>query len=291
MTCASLVAVGACSGRNGDANRGDSANAATASGDVARDTAAAATNPAGGAAGTTTPSSSSSGMSAMSITGGDPEIIQVMATVDQGEVADGQMAQRMAHNSQVKAFARELVAAHTKSLTQDKALAKAANVQLMSSSGTGMSGTGASGSASSTGTTGTTGKADSSSKSGTASSAGTAGTSGASGQMSNVAMQLQTMHQQNAERLRGMQGAAFDSAFINAQVMGHQQVLQLLQSSGTQTQNTKLSTHIATATKEVQDHLDRAQKIQQSLASGGTGGMGDSTSKSKTASDTGRKPN
>jgi putative membrane protein len=270
MTCASLVAVGACSGRNGDANRGDSANTATASGDVARDTAAAATNPAGGAAGTTSPSGSA-GSSAMTITGGDPEIIQVMATVDQGEIADGQMAQKMARNSQVKAFARELVSAHTKSLSQDKALAKATGVQLMSS----------------TGTTGTTGKADSAKKADTASSAAT---SGASSQMSPVATQLQTMHQQTAERLRGLQGAAFDTAFINAQVMGHQQALQLLQSSGTVTQNTKLSTHIATATKEVQDHLDRAQKIQQSLASGGTG-MGDSTSKSKTGSDTGRKGN
>ena len=260
MTCASLVAVGACSGRNGDASR-DSATSATASGDVARDTAAAATNPAAGTAATASPSSSA-GASTMTMTGGDPEIIQVMATVDQGEVAAGQMAQKMARSSQVKAFARELVAAHTKSLTQDKALAKAANVQLMSS----------------TGTSGTTAKADSANK------------AGAPSQMSNVAMQLQTMHQQTAERLRGLQGAAFDTAFINAQVMGHQQVLQLLQSSGTVTQNTKLSTHIATATKEVQDHLDRAQKIQQSLASGGTG-MGDSTSKSKTASDTGRKPN
>jgi putative membrane protein len=268
MTCASLVAVGACSGRNGDANRGDSANTATASGDVARDTAAAATNPAGGAAGTTSPSSSA-GSSAMTITGGDPEIIQVMATVDQGEIADGQMGQKMAKNSQVKAYARELVAAHTKSLSQDKALAKAANVQLMSS----------------TGTTGTTGKADSANKTDTASSAATSGTSG---QMSPVAMQLQTMHQQTAERLRGLEGAAFDTAFINAQVMGHQQALQLFQSSGTTTQNTKLSTHLATATKEVQDHLDRAQKIQQTLASGGTG---DSTSKSKTGSDTGRTGN
>jgi len=257
MTCASLVAVGACSGRNGDANRADSATTATAGGDVARDTAAAATNPAG-----TMSPSSSAGSSVMTITGGDPEIIQVMATVDQGEVADGQMGQKMARNSQVKAYARELVAAHTKSLSQDKALAKAANVQLMSS----------------TGTSGTTGKADS------------AATSGASGQMSPVATQLQTMHQQTAERLRGLQGAAFDTAFINAQVMGHQQALQLFQSSGTTTQNTKLSTHLATATKEVQDHLDRAQKIQQSLASGGTG-MGDSTSKSKTGSDTGRKGN
>jgi putative membrane protein len=185
----------------------------------------------------------------------------------------------MARNSQVKAFARELVSAHSKSLAQDKALAKAANVQLMSSTGT--SGTMGKGDSA------MMGKGDSANKAGAASSAGT---SGASGQTSNVAMQLQNMHQQTAERLRGLQGAAFDTAFINAQVMGHQQVLQLLQSSGTVTQNTKLSTHIATATKEVQEHLDRAQKIQQSLASGGTG-MGDSASKSKTGSDTGRKGN
>ena len=260
MACASLVAVGACGGRNGDANSGDSANSATASGDVARDTAAAAMTP--GAAG--------SSMSSMSITGGDPEIIQVMAAVDQSEIADGQMAQRMARNAQVKSFARELVSAHTKSLAQDRQLAKTANVQLSTS------GTGASGTASSTGTTGTTGKAD------------TANMAGASGQPSQVVTQLQTMHQQTADRLRSLQGADFDTAFVNAQAMGHQQVLQLLQSSGTQTQNTRLSQHIATATKEVQEHLDRAQKLQQTLASGG---MADSASKSRTGSDTARKGN
>src|SRR4051812_42480556 len=129
--CASLVSVGACGGRNGgDANNSDSATTATASGDVARDTTASGT--AGAAA--TTPGSAG-GSSSMSITGGDPEIIQVLAVVDQGEVADGQMAQRMARNAQVKTFARTLVTEHTKSLQQDRQLAKTANVQLMNMTG------------------------------------------------------------------------------------------------------------------------------------------------------------
>jgi len=268
--CASLAATGACGRNGGDANNNaDSATTATASGDVARDTTAGATASAAAA----TPSSAS-GTTSMSITGGDPEIIQVLATVDQGEIADGQMAQRMARNAQVKALARTLVTEHTASLQKDRQLAKTANVQLMNATG-GMSG--ASG-------TSKTGTGDSASKAGVnPGSQGTSGTSG--GSMSNVAMQLQTMHQQTSERLSSMQGAAFDSAFVNAQVMGHQQVLTLLQGAASQGQNSAVSQHLADATKHVQDHLERAQKLQQSLASG----TSDSTSKGRSASDTSRK--
>ena len=41
------------------------------------------------------------------ITGGDPEILQVLAVVDQSEVQDGQLAQQKARNAQVKSFARD----------------------------------------------------------------------------------------------------------------------------------------------------------------------------------------
>jgi hypothetical protein len=45
------------------------------------------------------------------------------------------------------------------------------------------------------------------------------------------------------------------------------------------------------ATTEGQNHLQRAQQIQQSLMSGGTGGAsgGDTASRTKTGSDTGRR--
>lgn len=252
VTCASLVAVGACK-RNRDAASGDTASTATASGTMARDTAAAATAPAAGAP------SPSAGTTALAITGGDPEIVQVMATVDKGEVEDGHLGERMAHNSQVKAYARELVTDHSKSLQQDRQLAKALNVPLKL------------GDSSASGRTDTTAK------------------SGASGAVSNVAMQLQTIHQQTDERLRSLKGAAFDTAFVDAEAMGHQQVLALLQSAESQAQNPAVKEHLTAAVKGVQQHLDRAQKLQQSLTSGSSG-MGDSTSKMRSGSDTARKP-
>jgi putative membrane protein len=206
----------------------------------------------------TTPTSGASG-AGMTITGGDPEILNVLAVVDQGEVQDGQMAQRQARNARVKSYARELVQAHTKSLQKDRQLAKAANVELMNASGR-----------------------DSSSKSDT-SAAATAATSGGTG----VAAQIHQMHVQASQRLKSLKGADFDSAFVNAQVMGHQQVLDLLQRAQNQAQNADVQNHVADAVKEVQTHLDRARELQQSLTSGGTGAVGDSAS--KTRADTGRR--
>ena len=264
--CASFVGVTACGGGNRDAT-----DSATATGDVARaDSAATAPGAAPGTTATapgaaTAPAGSAS---TLSITGGDAEILQVLAVVDQGEIQDGQLAQRQARNAQVKAFARQLVAAHTKSLQQDRSLAKANNVQLMSSSGT----AGTSGASKAGGTD--------TSKAATPSATGASGTAGSSA----VATQLQSQHMQMMEQVRNAQGAAFDSAFMNAQVMGHQQVLDLLQRSQSQAQNSGVQQHLTVAMKEVQSHLDRAQQLQQSLATGGT--AGDSANKSKTRSDT-----
>jgi putative membrane protein len=243
------VALGACK-RNRDAASGDTASTAAAPGDVARDTAAAATAPAAGA------TSPVAGTTALAITGGDPEIVQVLATVDKGEVEDGHLGERRAHNSQVKAYARELVTDHSKSLQQDRQLAKAMNVPL---------------------------------KLGDSSTSGRTDTTAASGSVSNVAVQLKTMHQQTDERLRSLQGAAFDSAFVNAEATGHQQVLALLQNAESQAQNPAVKEHLTAAIKGVQQHLDRAQQLQQSPTSGSSG-MGDSTSKKRMGSDTGRKP-
>jgi putative membrane protein len=259
--CASLVSIAACGGNDGD-------NTDSAAGEVARaDSAAtapgaapgtAATAPAGGAAGGTAGGT-------MSITGGDPEILQVLAVVDMGEIQDGQLAQRQARNAQVKAFARELVTSHQRSLRQTRQLAKSSNVQLMNDSGSMATGT------------------DTNRSATTPSSA--AGTPGTAGATSGVAGQLHTMHMQMMEQVRNQQGAAFDSAFVNAQVRGHQQVLDMLQRAQGQAQNSGVQQHLTAATKEVQTHLERAQQLQQRLSGGGTGG--DSATKSGT--DTTRK--
>jgi hypothetical protein len=71
-------------------------------------------------------------------------------------------------------------------------------------------------------------------------------------------------------------------------------VLSLLQSAQGQAQNASLQQHVAAAIKAVQSHLDKGQQLQQSLTSGASGSMSDTTSKTKSdtgksKSDTGRR--
>jgi len=247
---ASLLVFAACSGRNGD--RIDSTTSAASGGEAARpDSAAGAVAP--GAAATARPESSTAAPSAantpaLKITGGDPEILQVLAVVDQAEMQDGQLAQKKAHSAQVKSYARELVNDHTKSLQQDRQVAKSAKVDL---SGVMMKG-----------------KAD------------TAGPTGAAG----VTADLINMHTQTMDQVRRLEGAAFDSAFVNAQVKGHRDVLALLQSA--QAQNPEVQQHVTVAIKAVQSHLEKGQQLQQSLSSGASGAPSDTASKSKAKPDT-----
>jgi putative membrane protein len=210
----------------------------------------------------------------MRITGGDPELLQVLAVVDQSEIQDGQLAQRNARSSQVKSYARELVNDHTKSLQQDRQVAKSAGIDL--------SGVMMSGSSKATGSGAPkTGSDTSRSSAASAAQPGMSGPSGATG----VTAELVNMHTQMMDQVRQLKGAAFDSAFVSAQVQGHQQVLSLLQSA--QAQNAELQQHLTAATKAVQEHLQKGQELQQSLSSGGASGtMSDTTSKSKTRSDT-----
>lgn len=265
---ATLVAFTACG--KGDRNNVDTTTAATSSGEVARsDSAATAAAPGGAAA--TAPATTPGSTGEMKIVGGDSEILQVLAVVDQSEVQDGQLAQKKARHAQVKSYARELITDHSKSLQQDREIAKSAKIDL---SGVIMSGTKS---------TGATKTGSDTSRSAAATAAQPSGPTGATG----VVAELVNMHTQAMEGVRQLQGAAFDSAFVNAQIQGHQQVLSLLQSAQSQAQNPNLQQHVAAAIKGVQSHIDKGQQLQQALASGGSGSPRDTTSKSK--SDTGRR--
>ena len=269
---ATLVAFTACG--KGNRNNVDTTTAATSSGDVARpDSAASATAPggAGATAAATTPGSTAASNSSMKITGGDSEILQVLAVVDQSEVQDGQLAQKKARHAQVKSYARELITDHSKSLQQDREIAKSAKIDL--------SGVMISGSKS----TSATKTGSDTSRSAAATAAQPSGPTGATG----VVAEVVNMHNQAMDRVRQLQGAAFDSAFVNAQIQGHQQVLSLLQSAQAEAKNPSLQQHVAAAIKGVQSHLDKGQQLQQALASGASGSPSDTTSKSK--SDTGRR--
>ena len=263
---ATLVAFTACGKSN--RNNVDTTTAATSSGDVARpDSAASATAPggAGATAAATTPGSTAASNSSMKITGGDSEILQVLAVVDQSEVQDGQLAQKKARHAQVKSYARELITDHSKSLQQDREIAKSAKIDL---SGVMMAGS-KSTSATKTGSD--------TSRSAAATAAQPSGPTGATG----VVAEVVNMHNQAMDRVRQLQGAAFDSAFVNAQIQGHQQVLSLLQSAQAEAQNPSLQQHVAAAIKGVQSHLDKGQQLQQALASSASGSPSDTTSKSK----------
>jgi len=276
--CATLVGFTACGGRK---EKSDTATAAASSGEVARsDSAASATAP-GGAAATapsTTPTSAAGATGSMSITGGDPEILQVLAVVDQSEIQDGQLAERQARNAQVKQFARTLVNEHTKSLQQDRQVAKSAKIDL---SGVMMSGAGKTAGTSGATKSGTD-TSQSASKTGALQPSGPTGATGVTAQLINA-------HTQTMEQVRQQKGAAFDSAFVDAQVKGHQEVLTLLQSA--QAQDGALQKHVAAAIKDVQSHLEKGQQLQQSLSSGAAGAGSDTTSKSKSkpGADTGRR--
>ena len=277
---ATLVAFTACGKSN--RNNVDTTTAATSSGEVARsDSAATATAPGGAAAtaAATTPGSTAASNSSMKITGGDSEILQVLAVVDQSEVQDGQLAQKKARHAQVKSYARELITDHSKSLQQDREIAKSAKIDL--------SGVMISGSKS----TSATKTGSDTSRSAAATAAQPSGPTGATG----VVAEVVNMHNQAMDRVRQLQGAAFDSAFVNAQIQGHQQVLSLLQSAQAEAQNPSLQQHVAAAIKGVQSHLDKGQQLQQAIASGASGSPNDTTSKSKkdttskSKSDTGRR--
>ena len=274
--CATLVGFTACGGRN---EKNDTAAAIASGGEVARsDSAASATAPggAGATAASATPTPTAGATGAMSITGGDPEILQVLAVVDQSEIQDGQLAQRQARNAQVKQFARTLVNEHTKSLQQDRQVAKSANIDL---SGVMMSGSSKTAGTSAAKKSGSD-TSQSSTKAGASQPSGPTGATGVTAELINA-------HTQKMDELRQLQGAAFDSAFVDAQVKGHQGVLTMLQS--VQAQDAALQKHLAAAIKDVQSHLEKGQQLQQSLSSGAAGPSDTSSKSKKTGADTGRR--
>jgi putative membrane protein len=141
----------------------------------------------------------------------DAGIFAMLAAANQGEISAGKMAETKATNASVKAFARDMVAAHTKMLNDGNARAKRQNITPDSAA------------------------ADS----------------------------IMQMNQSTAATLTSAaKGAAFDSAYVNAQVAGHQYVLDLVKRAEGQAQNADLKSALTAAEPQVQSHLDRIKDIQ-----------------------------
>lgn len=226
----------------------------------------------------------------------DAPIAQLLATVNRAEISSGQLGSTKARNAEVKAFAQQMVQEHQTAMQTLTTLAStngwsvdsaaiAGGMAGMSDSahaamagGTGTAGTGAAG----TGATGAAG-------SGTA-GAGAAGTTGAgavaapgaggasvgsgAGNLTQVMQQMQQTMATSMQQLQGQSGAAFDRAFMDAQLAAHQQTLDLLRQYSQSVQNNELRSHVTQMQGSVEQHLQQAKDIRQKLGgtTGGTGG-------------------
>jgi putative membrane protein len=198
-------------GRNKDnatAARADSA--AVASGAVTTDSAGGAMASGGNmAAGTTGAMAGTNAASGSTATLADPDIANVIHEVNAGEIAAGKIAQTKASNADVKAYAREMVTAHT-------ALDKK-GVKLAGESGAS-----------------TAAKRDS----------------------------VVNANKALSDQLESASGADFDRAYVDGQVVGHQNTLTFLQQAQSQAQSADLKQMITAAIPDVQKHLDRARALQ-----------------------------
>ncbi len=71
------------------------------------------------------------------------------------------------------------------------------------------------------------------------------------------------MNQATASMLSSApKGMAFDSAYVNSQVAGHQHVLDMIKSAQGQAQNADLKAMLTSAQPAIQRHLDRIKDIQ-----------------------------
>jgi len=77
---------------------------------------------------------------------------------------------------------------------------------------------------------------------------------------------INAMNQSTAATLTAAaKGAAFDSAYVNAQVAGHEYVLDMIKRAEGQAQNADLKSALTSTEPQVQQHLDRIKDIQSKL--------------------------
>lgn len=236
----------------------------------------------------------------------DAPVAQLLAMVNRGEISSSQLASTKARNADVKAFAQQMVQEHQTAMQQLTTLASTSGWSIdsasiasmggmggMSDSAHAMSGAGGAAGTGATGGTGAAGGGSGAAGSGTGATSGSgtatgggagAGTTGAGqgaggtgtgASGANLTMALQQMQQSMAtsmQKLQGQSGAAFDRAYMDAQLAAHQQTLDLLRQYGTSVQNNELRSHVTQMQGSVEQHLQKAKDIRGKL--GGTTGTG-----------------
>jgi putative membrane protein len=67
------------------------------------------------------------------------------------------------------------------------------------------------------------------------------------------------------EQLRGATGAGFDRAYMENMVSGHQNALNAVKQLSQSAQQQDVKKYLTDLVPKVQDHLERAQKVQKGL--------------------------
>jgi len=185
----------------------------------------------------------------------DAPVAQLLATVNRGEIGSGQLASTKARNAEVKAFAQQMVQEHETAMATLTTLASSSGWSIDSAAI--MSGAG-----------NMAGMSDSAH----AAMSGAGGATGQSGApaLTSALQQMQQTMSASMQKLRGQSGATFDRAYMDAQLAGHQQTLDLLRQYGTSIQNTELRSHATQIQASVEQHLQKAKDIRAKL--GGTTG-------------------
>ena len=88
---------------------------------------------------------------------------------------------------------------------------------------------------------------------------------GVTAESSNFSLSLEKNGQQELVKLRSLNDAAFDKAYINAMVKGHQEAINFLNQTIAKSTNAELTHQLQATRAHVQIHLNKALMIQKHL--------------------------
>jgi putative membrane protein len=196
------------------------------------------------------------------VTSEDTQFVQRAAASGRMEVEHGRMAAQKAANAQVKAFGNMLVKDHTAANQQLMAIAKRKNITVAGQDRTvdnQMSPAGGS----ATGTTGDTKTgASRTAKSGTT---GTTGASGGTATTGEARDRQANAGAQQGEAWMSATGAAFDRAFIEAQIKAHQEAIALFEKQANGIGDADIKAFAQKQLPALRNHLKQAQDLQAKL--------------------------
>jgi putative membrane protein len=92
--------------------------------------------------------------------------------------------------------------------------------------------------------------------------------------------QLSTKDQAALDKLSGMRGAAFDKAYVKAQLSAHKDAVALFKEESTKGKDAELKQFASSTLPTLQDHLQMAQQLARASMQGNTG-QGNATTAAK----------